>query len=238
MLPFVAEPAGDEELIPDGFVDYAGVEALRLEPGVIPAMAMVTRAVSPGSNEAKNTPAAQQALRAALQLLRDKEVLPSYDTATEWAQAKAAYPDARVVRAHAILGVKHAESTAESKWKARIVAGGNNVRDSWGQHVVDVMETAAPVSLEGIRCVLAISFATGGDVRQLDVEAAYLHAPLTGHQYFVELPQSLWPTAWVERNFRRPVLPLLKAVPGLTQSGCLWHTFADEAAESTLPIIL
>ena len=31
---------------------------------------------------------------------------------------------------------------------------------------------------------------------------------------------------------RRPVLPLLKALPGLVQSGCLWHTFADEAAAS------
>ena len=159
----IAEPAADEELIPEGFVDYSGVEALRLEPAAVPAMAMVTRAVSPGSSEAKNTPAAQKALQAAMQLLRDKEVFPDYNAATEWAKAKAEYPDARVVRAHAILGVKHAESETEAKWKARIVAGGNNVRDSCGQHVVDIMETAAPVSLEGIRCVLAISFATGGD---------------------------------------------------------------------------
>jgi hypothetical protein len=117
------------------------------------------------------------------------------------------------------------------KWKARIVAGGNNVRNSQGQHVVDAMETAPPASLEGIRCVIVASLAVpGGDVFQVNIEAAYLHAPLVGPKYFVELPKALWPKAWLEAGYSRPVLPLLKALPGLTQSGCLWHSFADGAA--------
>ena len=93
---------------------------------------------------------------------------------------RAEFPGARVARVDPILGVKHSESTNEANWKARIVAGGNNVRATRGQPAVGAMDTAAPVSREGIRAVIAVSVATeGGDVLQLDVEAAYLHAPLS-----------------------------------------------------------
>ena len=161
-----------------------------------PAYGLVTRIVQPGSSEAKSSPEAQRALVGALDLLRAKEVIPEFGAVREWASVRAEHPDAHVVRAHPILGVKHSESSSEAKWKARIVAGGNNVRDTSGQHVVDAMDTAAPASLEGIRAVIAVSFSTkGGDVLQLDVEAAYLHAPLTGQKYFVELPAALWPAS-------------------------------------------
>jgi hypothetical protein len=84
LVPTVEIEANDEDSeIPEGFIDFAGVSAERLEfpePGGddAVAMALVTRAVSLGSVEAKTSSAAQRALKDAMDLLINKAVFPQF----------------------------------------------------------------------------------------------------------------------------------------------------------------
>jgi len=173
-----------------------------------------------------------------------------------------------------ILGIKNFESAEERCWKARLVGGGHDVRDTDGMHVVDALPTAPPTTLDEVRLVLVLgallhgpqvdasplvtgspttspagrsladadpvfthkpddwSAATAPDGREgapfalsVDVDAAYLHADLEGPPHFLELPVECWPSDWRNRGLSRPVVSLVKAIPGLQQSGPLWRRY-------------
>ena len=101
--------------------------------------------------------------------------------------------DARLVRAHTILGIKNHERPAEWVWKARLVAGGNNVRDAAGCRVLDPMITSAPATLDEVRVVIAVGAVLVGFLALgADVDAAYLHAALRGPPHMLALPRETW----------------------------------------------
>ena len=65
-------------------------------------------------------------------------------------------PSAQIVSAMMLLGIKNVErGAAFHKWKGRLVALGNNLRDAEGKRVVDQLIHVVPVSLLGIRLLLA-----------------------------------------------------------------------------------
>ena len=218
--------------VPDGVFDTAGLGAPAFGPCLDAAAkkyGLVTRAIAVNSEEAKSA-AAQVAMQDALGLLTRKGVVSSYDEGVEeWQSVVSRLPNARVVRAHPILGEKNTEDESLRKYKARIVAGGNNVRNSIGQVITDPLDATPPTSLEGVRFALGLgSSFVGAQIIQIDIEAAYLHAPLLGEPYFMELPRSIWPKSWLQGSWRRPVVQILRALPGLTQSGTLWSNYARD----------
>lgn len=98
----------------------------------------------------------------------------------------------------------------------------NSSRDSMGAQVCDVLDSPAPASLAAIRGMIVLGLVGSANMSvQVDVEAAYLHADLIGPPYYLEVPRV------ASSPVRRPVLRLHKAIPGLQQSGALWHDLAD-----------
>jgi len=245
MVPEVTFEEAPGEVIPllDDIVDFSGMASaapVATAPVPVPSgstraplPAAVTRIVPATSGEASSSPAAQEAIRASVQLLHDNGVIDLPDTVAEWRDVARQDPSARVVRGHIVLGIKHSETGegAAPQWKGRLVAAGNNVRDSQGCQVADVLDASAPASLDAIRAVIACGLRVpDGAIFQVDIEAAYLHAELTGPAYYLELPRVAWPQSWcTDPQRHRPVLRLRRALPGLQQSGELWHDLADRA---------
>lgn len=153
---------------------------------------LVTKAVGANSAEARHNPEALGSISDAIQILVTHEVFSPFGTVQEWSDVRHAVPDARVVKGHIILGIKHYETPELRKWKARLVAAGNNIRDAGGVAVSDDLDSTAPASLDEVRIATSLGMSLDRSVAmQLDVEAAYLHAPLSGKPYFIELPRSL-----------------------------------------------
>ena len=214
----------DDSSIPDGFMDYGDLDGA--------PSALVVKAHSVGSKLVRESAAAQDAISGAVQNLFDRKVIDPYDKAVEWRSAAEQDPGSRVVRAHIIVGMKHSELGGVETWKARVVGGGNNVRDTMGRKVVDVMETSAPASLVNVRLTIIVGHCEpDGHVTAVDITSAYLHAKLKGEKHYLELPKAAWPDEWHRKGFQRPVLALYNAIPGLQQSGCLWH---EQAVETLL----
>ena len=159
-------------------------------------------------------------------MLTERNVVDNLTSVSEWGDAKVLFPDGRLVRAHTILGIKHFERPEEWAWKARIVAGGNNVRDTSGCKVVDAMATSAPATLDEVRIVLAVG-ATQPSFCAIaaDVDAAYLHAELVGPPHLLALPREAWPPSWAKARYTCPVVRLRRTLPGLQQSGPLWNEY-------------
>ena len=96
-------------------------------------------------------------------------------------------PDAEMIRAHLIAGIKHAETPHLAKYKCRVVVNGTNVRDAWGQQVVPSDLHTMPLTFASARAIGALSLvndagssATDNDPMicvQFDVVGAYLQAP-------------------------------------------------------------
>ncbi|CAE7575327.1 unnamed protein product [Symbiodinium microadriaticum] len=77
--------------------------------------------------------------------------------ACEWETAVAKYgPDVEYVQANLILGIKHYElDQSQHRFKARIVALGDNVRDIYGRLVEEDQLHGRPITLEGSEEVLS-----------------------------------------------------------------------------------
>jgi len=186
---------------------------------------LVGKPVSVRSGLARDSEPAQRAIATAVELLTSREVCAAWDTVEEWnvvrQRARCAEEEARLVRAHPILGIKGFENAPEDEsgwvWKARIVGGGNNVRDTFGALAVDALPTFAPASLcEGRVADVAGALQVSGVSYQADVDGAYLVATLEGSPHFLALPKEAWPPWWVERQFR-----------------ALWSSFARQSPGSS-----
>lgn len=100
------------------------------------------------------------------------------------------------------------------KYKARLVAKGYSQIPG-----VHYTETFSPVArLTSLRILLAYAQQRRLEVRQLDVETAYLNTPLTITNY-VEFPEG-----YVPENRDATGLAVVKALYGLTQSAREWWT--------------
>lgn len=89
------------------------------------------------------------------------------------------------------------------KWKARVVAAGNNLRDGMGMQVCDALDSSAPASLEAIRGMIALGLVGSiNTMVQVDVEASYFHAYLAGPPYYLEIPRVAWPGFADDRHTR------------------------------------
>ena len=133
-------------------------------------------------------------------------------------------PTALVVWAHLLLGQKSIEAAVQIL-KARLVAGGNNVRDARGYLALEGALYGAPASLETIRFVVWWSCMHPDFLLlQSDVRHAYLQALLRGPSVYIVLPKRVWPQSW--SGMYAPALRLRKAIYGLKRSGFDWMDHA------------
>ena len=149
--------------------------------------------------------------------------------ACEWKTAVAKYgPDVEYVQANLILGIKHYElDQSQHRFKARIVALGDNVRDIYGRLVEEDQLHDRPITLEGSRALDCYAgLQPGGDCQTADADGAYWQARLKGRPKVICLPREFRTQS--ELQMRCPVHLLYMAIYGLTRSNSDWEDHADD----------
>jgi hypothetical protein len=105
--------------------------------------------------------------------------------------------------------------------RARLVVGGDDVRDADNEPVFYCDYANAPTTCTATRVCIAYGNSPGCSCFVLDADAAYLQALLSGDDTYVSLPRWLWPKSW--RRFKSPVLLLKRALYGHPLAGQSWY---------------
>ncbi|CAE7036581.1 RE1 [Symbiodinium sp. CCMP2592] len=149
--------------------------------------------------------------------------------ACEWETAVAKYgPDVEHVQANLILESKHYElDQSQHRFKARIVALGDNVRDIYCRLVEEDQLHGRPITLEGSRALDCYAgLQPDGDCQTADADGAYLQARLKDRPKVICLPREFRTQSELEMCC--PVHLLYMAIYGLTRSNSDWEDHADE----------
>lgn len=124
--------------------------------------------------------------------------------------------DVNIVSCKWVFAVK-AKDGWVTRFKARLVARGFSQ-----QHGVDFDETYSPVlRYKTLRILLSLINSRDMNLELMDVQTAYLNAPLKEKVYMSQ------PEGFEEGDRESIVCLLLKALYGLKQSGREWHTHLD-----------
>ena len=154
----------------------------------------------------------------------DKSVL-RWSSVEEWKTIREKYPNARVLRLNAILGIRNFEKDSSlHDWKARIVAGGRNIRTVTGERAEAERLYGSPVPLAIARLVIANGVINGHPIEVADIDGAYLTAPLRGDPCYGRVPHELRPEEWGDR-YVDPVVRLDRSLCGLPRAGFDWYYY-------------
>ena len=126
-----------------------------------------------------------------------------------------------------ILSIKHWETPALRKLKARIVFRGDDIRDEANNLAILQELKVNPTGISGINFNLAYGAMKGNKSSQSDVIKAYTQSDLnTRVPTWVELPRELTPP--LLQHIDRPCVRLWKSLYGHPESGFHWHRrFSD-----------
>ena len=144
----------------------------------------------------------KEAVRTEFQSLLD------YDTFDKVDRPK----DKKVIRTHLIFKIKRDEKD-NLKYKVRLVARGDTQIE--GENFFEVFSPT--LRSESIRRLVAFAVQTGGKIHHLDVQTAFLNAPLEEDVY-LEIPEG-----FEDFGSRTKVLKLNKSIYGLRQAGRNWN---------------
>ncbi|KAF8716550.1 Reverse transcriptase (RNA-dependent DNA polymerase), partial [Rhizoctonia solani] len=119
-----------------------------------------------------------------------------------------------------VFTLKRNADGTPARYKGRLVAQGFSQRPG-----IDFDETFAPVvRLDSIRLLLSIANQNDWDIRQLDVNSAYLHAKVNKELYMQQIP-------YFEDGTNR-VLKLKRSIYGLKQAGRMWNKLYNTKLKS------
>jgi transposase InsO family protein len=127
-------------------------------------------------------------------------------------------PGARALGCHWILKYKYDKHGGIERYKARLVVGGHR------QLAGEFGELFAPVvKYTSIRMVLSLTSELGWELEQMDVDTAFLYAPLE-EEVYMRLPEGY---EKLDQDGKPLVARLLKSLYGLKQSPRNWNTHLD-----------
>ena len=148
----------------------------------------------------------------------DNEV-DSLESTGTWREEEAS-PECNIINTQWVFKVKKNSEGVVVKYKARVVAQGNN--QVYG---VDFSETFAPVAaITTVRTLLAVSAALGYYVHQIDYDTAYLNAPIE-EEVWVRPPPGYKKYSATGKPL---VYKLLRSLYGLKQSGRNWNNMLND----------
>ena len=162
------------------------------------ALGFVTHVIPPGSPEARSRPA-QEAVAREMQGVLEEGTFDLQEVA-EWEDIKRAVPEAEIVTGQMLLGVKNFDKPEDQQvHKARLVAGGHNVRDTTGNKAPREILYMVNASLSLFRLIIVFALSIGGVCLQADANRSNLLAPLLGKPTYISLPRNLWPSWWHDK---------------------------------------
>ena len=91
---------------------------------------------------------------------------------------------------------------------------------------------SSPATMEASKAADCMGCRKDHDIEQADAEQAYVQAPLSGPETWVQIPPEHWPQSWIDERYVRPVIRLLKALYGHPDSGTFWEQKCDEHCRS------
>ena len=125
---------------------------------------------------------------------------------------------AKILPTKWVLKVKLNPDKTINKYKARLVARGDQQREG-----IDFHDTYAPVArMTSLRIIFAIAAIRQQRVHQMDVVSAYLHGEMDTEVYIRQ------PDGFVNKDKPNQVHRLHKALYGLKQAGQLWNTHVNK----------
>ena len=116
------------------------------------------------------------------------------------------------------------------KFKGRVVFQGNRVTNqNWEAAIFSDMGSC-PATMEASRAADFYGFIPGHAVEIADAVQAYIQAELSGTPCWICLPPGARPASW--SRFKKPVVPLLRALYGHPDSGTMWEVHCDKHVQS------
>ncbi|KAK1611666.1 hypothetical protein QYE76_035339 [Lolium multiflorum] len=154
-------------------------------------------------------------VRAALQIPAWKAAVDAEYSALQRNQTWRLVPARRglnIIDSRWVYKVKRKPDGSVDRFKARLVAKGFKQR-----HGIDYDDTYSPViKPTTIRVILTLAVQRGWQIRQLDVDNAFLHGHLEEDVYMVQ------PPGYVDQRFPHHVCKLEKSLYGLKQAPRAW----------------
>ena len=124
------------------------------------------------------------------------------------------HPAQNIIGCKWVFRIKRNPDGSVARYKARLVAKGFHQRPG-----VDFTETFSPVvKPTTIRLILSLAISRGWNLRQLDVNNAFLQGTLTEDVFMQQ------PPGFVHHQYPRHVCKLQKAIYGLRQAPRAWYT--------------
>ncbi|KAK1662802.1 hypothetical protein QYE76_050961 [Lolium multiflorum] len=122
-------------------------------------------------------------------------------------------PGVNLVSCKWIFKTKHRPDGSIDKHKSRLVARGFSQH-----HGIDYGDTFSPVVKSAtVRLVLSLAVSRGWNLRQIDVNNAFLHGFLTEEVYMQQ------PPGFEDAQYPQHVCKLQRSIYGLKQSPCAWY---------------
>ena len=196
--------------------------------------ACVARPVS--RKELLQSPPAQASMKAEWDRLRNKMVWDE-DKVREWSDvAREAQRGNYELNFGYLFGIcveKNSELPPlhpKRKFKGRVVFQGNRVTNqNWEAAIFQDMGSC-PATMEASKAADFYGLIPGHAVEIADAVQAYIQAELSGTPCWICLPPEARPDSWA--RFKKPVVPLLRALYGHPDSGTMWEVHCDKHVQS------
>ena len=143
----------------------------------------------------------------------DLGAVREYDAVAKEAKAKG--EEIHMARAHGICVEKHSQlpvGDPKRKFKGRGVLLGSQVKNQSFEAAMFQDLRNSPASFEASRWADFLDCHDGWDVQMADAVQAYIQATLRGTPCWIELPPEAVPSECNWGKYRRPVVPLRKAL--------------------------
>ena len=163
----------------------------------------------------------------------DLGAVREYDAVAKEAKAKG--EEIHMARAHGICVEKHSQlpvGDPKRKFKGRGVLLGNQVKNQSFEAAMFQDLGNSPASFEDSRWADFLGCHDGWDVQMADAVQAYIQATLRGTPCWIELPPEAVPSECKWDKYRRPVVPLRKALYGHPDAGTFWEQHCDESVRA------
>ena len=116
----------------------------------------------------------------------------------------------------------------DKKYKGRAVFQGNNVRDENFDVALFNDLSSAPATMDAAKLTDMWGLQEGYVTEQADAEQAYTQSKLGGTPTWVRLPKDQWPQAWIDKNYKDPVCPLVLSLYGHPDAGGYWERHCEK----------